>query len=97
MKIFWRLRLALGLKREVKELKEILEMESKPWYLSRGVWGSVLTIYGGISTFTGLPEIADPEALITMILQVVEAVTLVLGPILGLVGRIKAKKAITLT
>lgn len=60
---------------------------SKPWYLSRTIWASLITI---LSSFTGLAglSISDSDAAATTDL-ILQAVTAVAG-LVAIVGRLSA-------
>ena len=64
---------------------------SKPWYLSRTIWGSVVTILTGGAGLIGLPLGGiDSAALTDTILQAITAVS----GLIAIMGRISAKERI---
>jgi len=59
----------------------------KPWYLSRTIWASVVTIVTAAGGLFGLPiEDADGQALTDSLLQAISAVS----GLVAIVGRLKA-------
>jgi hypothetical protein len=64
---------------------------TKPWYLSRTVWASIVTIVIGAAGLAGLPADAiDGPALTDTLLQAVTA----FAGVIGLFGRLSAKHLI---
>ena len=64
---------------------------SKPWYLSRTIWASVVTILTGGAGLIGLPLGGiDSTALTDTILQAITAVS----GLVAIMGRISAKERI---
>ena len=64
---------------------------SKPWYLSRTIWASVVTILTGGAGLIGLPLGGiDSAALSDTILQAITAVS----GLIAIMGRISAKERI---
>ena len=64
---------------------------SKPWYLSRTIWASVVTILTGGAGLIGLPLGGiDSTALTDTILQAITAVS----GLIAIMGRISAKERI---
>lgn len=64
---------------------------SKPWYLSRTIWASLVTIVTGVAGLTGLPvDGIDNAALTETLLQAITA----LSGIVAILGRIGATAAI---
>lgn len=64
---------------------------SKPWYLSRTIWASVVTILTGGAGLVGLPLGGiDSTALTDTILQAITAVS----GLIAIMGRISAKERI---
>ena len=64
---------------------------SKPWYLSRTIWASVVTILTGGAGLIGLPLGGiDSAALTDTILQAITAVS----GLIAIMGRITAKERI---
>jgi hypothetical protein len=61
--------------------------DTKPWYLSRTIWASLVTMVAGVGGLMGLPvENLDNQAVVETILQAVTA----LSGLIALVGRLKA-------
>lgn len=66
-------------------------INSKPWYLSRTIWASLVTIVTGVAGLTGLPvDGIDNAALTETLLQAITA----LSGIVAILGRIGATAAI---
>ena len=64
---------------------------SKPWYLSRSIWASIVTILTGGAGLIGLPLGGiDSAALTDTILQAITAVS----GLIAIMGRISAKERI---
>ena len=64
---------------------------SKPWYLSRTIWASVVTMLTGGAGLIGLPLGGiDSAALTDTILQAITAVS----GLIAIMGRISAKERI---
>ena len=64
---------------------------SKPWYLSRTIWASVVTILTGGAGLVGLPLGGiDSTALTDTILQAITAVS----GLIAIMGRVSAKERI---
>ena len=64
---------------------------SKPWYLSRTIWASIVTILTGGAGLIGLPLGGiDSAALTDTILQAITAVS----GLIAIMGRISAKERI---
>ena len=64
---------------------------SKPWYLSRTIWASVVTILTGGAGLIGLPLGGiDSTALTDTILQAITAVS----GLIAIMGRLSAKERI---
>ena len=64
---------------------------SKPWYLSRTIWASVVTILTGGAGLIGLPLGGiDSAALTDTILQAITAVS----GLIAIMGRVSAKERI---
>lgn len=63
----------------------------KPWYLSRTIWASIVTVVTGAAGLTGLPVEAADGALITdTLLQGVSAIS----GLIAILGRLSAKDRI---
>lgn len=66
-------------------------MTSKPWYLSRTIWASIVTILTGAAGLTGLPlDGLDNAALTDTLLQAIGAV----AGLIAIFGRLSAKQRI---
>lgn len=83
-------------------VKGLAAMEHKPWYLSRGVWGSIFAILGQVGPlnqwltahgYANVFDSANVDATIAAIGNVVSAVS----TIVALYGRVKATGPVTLT
>lgn len=49
---------------------------TKPWYLSKTIWASLVTVMISVGSLLGLPEgMVDKEGLADAIMQVITAVT----------------------
>ncbi|MAY60931.1 MAG: hypothetical protein CML29_01855 [Rhizobiales bacterium] len=65
--------------------------ETKAWYQSKSVWGSIITIASMVATVAGSPIApADQQSLITLTTTAAGSV----GAIIALVGRLVAKNRI---
>lgn len=56
----------------------------KPWYQSKGVWGSVMVMASSLAAYLGY-DIGGPDAN-------AEAITALVGGVLAFYGRVKAVK-----
>lgn len=66
-------------------------MTSKPWYFSRTIWASIVTILTGAAGMTGLPlDGLDNAALTDTLLQAVSAIS----GLVAVFGRLSAKHRI---
>ncbi|MFC3209112.1 hypothetical protein [Aquamicrobium soli] len=66
-------------------------MTSKPWYFSRTIWASIVTILTGAAGLVGLPlDGLDDGALTDTLLQAVSAVS----GLVAVFGRLSAKHRI---
>lgn len=64
---------------------------SKPWYLSRTIWASIITVLTGAAGVTGLPlDGLDDSALTDTLLQAVSAIS----GLIAIFGRLSAKHRI---
>lgn len=64
---------------------------SKPWYLSRTIWASIITVATGGAGLLGIPTgVVDNGALTETILQLVTAV----AGLIAIVGRVTATSKI---
>ncbi|ODT31771.1 MAG: hypothetical protein ABS35_03890 [Kaistia sp. SCN 65-12] len=65
--------------------------DSKPWYLSRTIWASIITILTGAAGLTGLPiDGLDNSALTDTLLQATSAIS----GLVAVFGRLSAKHRI---
>lgn len=65
--------------------------QSKPWYRSRTIWASLVTVAAALAAIAGIPFAEADQALLTeTILQTVTAV----GGLVALVGRLVARSRI---
>ncbi len=63
----------------------------KPWYLSRTIWASIVTVLTGAAGLAGLPiDGVDGQALTDTLLQVISAVS----GLVAIFGRLSAKERI---
>lgn len=64
---------------------------SKPWYLSRTIWASIVTVLSGAAGIAGLPiDGVDGQALTDTLLQAISAVS----GLIAILGRLSAKERI---
>ena len=64
---------------------------TKPWYLSRTIWASVITVLSGVAGLSGLPvEDLDHAALVETLLQAGSAIS----GLIAVFGRLSAKHRI---
>jgi len=64
---------------------------TKPWYLSRTIWASIVTVLSGAAGIAGLPiDGVDGQALTDTLLQVISAVS----GLIAILGRLSAKERI---
>ncbi|WP_163269002.1 hypothetical protein [Chelativorans alearense] len=65
--------------------------ETKPWYLSRTIWASVVTVVAGTGGLLGMPvEEVDNQALVETLLQAITAIS----GLLAIFGRLAADRRI---
>ena len=65
--------------------------DAKPWYRSRTIWASLVTVAAALAALSGIAVSEADQALLTeTILQAVTAI----GGIVALVGRLLAKSRI---
>ncbi|NMG38984.1 hypothetical protein GRZ55_07000 [Chelativorans sp. ZYF759] len=65
--------------------------QSKPWYRSRTIWASLVTVAAALAAIVGIPFAEADQAMLTeTILQTVTAV----GGLVALVGRLVARSRI---
>lgn len=65
--------------------------DSKPWYLSRTIWASLVSMAGAVAGFAGLPaDTLDQPAMTDALLQVVTAV----AGLVAILGRLSATERI---
>lgn len=78
-------------------MPETSEQISKPAWLSKGVWGPVLTMGAMVLGFFGITVDAEDVTAITEQLDtLITAGVAFAGSIIGLIGRIQAKGPVTL-
>lgn len=71
-------------------------METKKWWLSKGIWGSIVAILAVILSYAGMELDEETQNLfIDQAYAIAVAVTGLVGGILALVGRAKADKRVT--
>jgi hypothetical protein len=97
MKLIDNIVVALGkrwIKGYIRRMKKMAEQESKPWYLSCGVIGGLVTMAIGLAGAFGIGAQLEGErdAITNTIIQVATAVA---GAV-AVWGRVKAKKTLTL-
>lgn len=64
---------------------------TKPWYLSKTIWASLVTVMISVGSLLGLPEgMVDKEGLADAIIQVITAVT----GLVAIFGRLTAAEKI---
>lgn len=64
---------------------------SKPWYLSRTVWASLVTVAAALGGLMGMSIASSDQALMTeAVLQIVTAV----GGVIAVLGRLSATEKI---
>ncbi|HEY4193846.1 MAG TPA: hypothetical protein VGM46_14465 [Mesorhizobium sp.] len=64
---------------------------SKPWYLSRTIWASIVSVLTGTAGLTGLPlDGLDNGALTDTLLQIISAAS----GLIAIFGRLSAKDRI---
>ena len=67
-------------------------MDSKPWYLSRGVWGGIVAAVAGVLALLGRSLPADAVGPLTDdVMRIVEGLAAVIGGALAIYGRVKAQ------
>lgn len=65
--------------------------ETKPWYLSRTIWASVVTVVTAVAGVLGVPVAqVDNQALIDTLLQGIAAIS----GLIAIFGRVKASSRI---
>lgn len=61
--------------------------DTKPWYLSRTIWASLVTVVAGVGGLFGLPvQDLDSQALAEILLQAVTAIS----GLVAILGRLRA-------
>lgn len=65
--------------------------ETKPWYMSKTVWGGLIAVAAGAAGAFGYTIAPDDQA---QIVDAVVAVATVVGGLLAVFGRVKASKAV---
>jgi hypothetical protein len=75
----------------MNKTKEWMMESSKPWYLSRTVWASLVTVAAAVSGLMGMSIAASDQALLSeALLQIVTAV----GGVIAILGRLSATEKI---
>jgi hypothetical protein len=75
----------------MNKTKEWTMESSKPWYLSRTVWASLVTVAAAVGGLMGMSIAASDQALMTeALLQIVTAV----GGVIAILGRLSATEKI---
>jgi hypothetical protein len=72
-------------------------METKAWYESKTIWGSIISVGALVAGFFGIKDEVDPETqakLVDNIVVIAGAVGSVIGTVLSIYGRIKANATI---
>ena len=66
-------------------------IDIKPWYLSRTIWASIVTVLAALASLFGLPsEALEDPAIPGLLLQAVSAV----AGLIAIAGRLSAKARI---
>lgn len=71
-------------------------METKKWWLSKGVWGAIITVLTVLAGYFGVE--VDPETQELFVDQAYAAAVAIaglVGGVLSLIGRLKAEKKVT--
>ena len=72
-----------------------MQNETKKWWESRGIWGGILVVLGLLLQFFGLQLSAEEQNQISgLIIEIIAVVSELVGAILAIVGRFKAKTRI---
>jgi predicted outer membrane lipoprotein len=67
-------------------------MDAKPWYLSKGIWGSLIAVAFGILAAFGIKGAeGEQENVLELVMQIIA----VIGGVVAFLGRIKANTKIT--
>lgn len=72
-------------------------METKKWYQSKTIWGSIVTVLAVLLSIVTGQHVIIPEEqaqLVDKIVAVVDDVGVLVGVILTIYGRVKAEKRI---
>lgn len=72
-------------------------METKKWYQSKTIWGSIITVLAVLLSIVTGQHVITPEEqaqLVDKIVAVVDDVGVLVGIILTIYGRVKAEKRI---
>lgn len=73
----------------------MMEPETKPWYLSKGIIGAIVVIVATVLGFIGRASVGDAvTAESSNIYEIVLAIGALVGGVLALIGRIVAKATI---
>lgn len=68
--------------------------DTKPWWQSTSIWGSVVAIIAMVASFFGFTLDADAQQ---TVLTIITEIVGVVGAAIALIGRIRAKTTVTLT
>lgn len=75
----------------IQQGKERMMTTSKPWYLSRTIWASIVTVLTGTAGLAGLSvDGADGQTLTDAVLQLIGAAS----GVIAILGRLSAKARI---
>ena len=76
-------------------MKGIANVENKPWYLSKTIWGAVIGVAAGGLALAGHGLSSDAQTwLADEVVQVIEAGATVVGGLLAIYGRVRAETRI---
>jgi ABC-type Fe2+-enterobactin transport system substrate-binding protein len=71
-------------------------MESKPWYLSKTVWGAIAGVVGVVFPKV-ISALGGTDAAADQVVTIVGAAVTVVGSLVAIYGRIKATTTLTAT
>jgi len=63
----------------------------KQWYKSKTIWGSIIMVFSLVLSSFGYQLGADEQA---MLIKIATAITAIVGTLLAIIGRVKARKRI---
>ena len=91
-----RLKIALALLRVARVIKKGDKMDAKkPWYASTAVWGGIISVIAPLLVFTGIAVDVETQAVVAENMAIIcLGVVNVVGGIMAIIGRLKAKKEI---